>query len=752
MNLFNQIDEDITLLLDNLPMGIVRLNSQKKSIYANKFIYNTLNITSCEEICHVLSVCMHEEDREKETKLCSDFVNNLVESESTFRLFNPHKNEYRWMTNKRTLIRPINNMNNFSFMYTLQDVHENKLMEINLRNETIKAEQAYNHKSIFLANINHELRTPLNGIIGMLTLLEDTPLSSDQQDYILMIKECSFNLMTIINDILDYSKLEVGKISLDVKTMNLQECIESTNDIVLSKIYEKSLEYNYNIQPEIPSYIKSDSNRIKQVILNLLSNSIKFTDKGTIFLNVEMITEIEYNFLHKLYSTNNELITSKKITDDFSESNSIIEIQDNEDNKNQEHVANTNFVYLRFNITDTGCGIDSSDYDKLFKSFSQIDNRLTSKIYQGTGLGLAISKELVELMDGCIWLDWSEVSKGSRFSFILKMEPTVNDLVLYDENENDLNLLKNKNVLILDDNLYNRISLAGIISKWGMKAYSFSNTEEALYFAKITKFDLGLIDVCMPKFDGPTFAAKLREQCEFYNKSFPLIALSSLGDKVSSISKYFKMHLIKPIKEHKLKHICIESLKQYIQYKNECNNECNLKCHLNCDETQIVNSNLSINSTHAIHHENNKSLDFYISENNISELKDNIRILLAEDIYINQKVITSFLNKMGFHNIQVVENGQQCVDLIHQSDFEIVLLDIRMPIMNGEVALKNILDFYKRNTLRKKPYIVAVTAYCLKEDKEKYLDIGFDNYIPKPVSYNELLICMNNFIHSLLQN
>jgi signal transduction histidine kinase len=274
MNLFRQIDEDITLLLDNLPMGIVRLNSKKQCIYANKFIYQILDVTTCEEISHTLNVCIYEDDRENESKACSEFLNNLVENESTFRLFYKARNDYRWMTNKRTLIRPTNSNNEFSFMYTLQDIHDNKMMEINLRNETLKAEQAYNHKSIFLANMSHEIRTPLNGIIGMLTLLEDTSLTSDQQDYISMVKECSFNLMTIINDILDYSKLEVGKISLDLKTMSLRECIESTNDIVLSKIYEKSLEYTYNIQCEIPPFIKSDSNRIKQIILNLLSNSI----------------------------------------------------------------------------------------------------------------------------------------------------------------------------------------------------------------------------------------------------------------------------------------------------------------------------------------------------------------------------------------------------------------------------------------------------------------------------------------------
>lgn len=747
MNLYRQIDEDITILLDNLPMGIIRLNSEKKCIYANKFIYNILDVIGCEEICHTLKVCIYEEDKEKENKMCNDFLNNLVESESTFRLYNKNKKEYRWMSNKRTLIKPLSNIDgsaSFSFMYTLQDIHDTKIMEINLRNETLKAEEASNHKSIFLARNQHELRSPLNGIVGMLTLLEDTPLNSEQKDYISMIKECSFNLMTIINDILDYSKLEVGKITLNLKPMNLQECIESTNDIILAKVYEKSLEYTYNIQSKIPTFIKSDSNRIKQVLLNLLSNSIKFTDKGSIFLNVEIIKDSEYDFLYNLKKNSKDSGDPKSPILNSESSNSLLVLKSPQSldsdisTTNIDYFNSKKYVCLRFDITDTGCGIDSNDYSKLFKSFSQLDNRLTSKIYQGTGLGLAISKELVELMNGHIWLDWSEVSKGSRFSFILKVELCENENnenKSNEENEKDLEILKNKNVLILDDNLYNRLSLTGIVSKWGMKAYSFSNTEEALYFSKITKFDIGLIDVCMPKVDGPTFAAKLKEQIVFNNKTFPLVALSSLGDKITSLSKNFKTHLVKPIKENKLKNICIELLKQHSKITNS-NNLIGESSKIN-----IINKN-----------PDEKSLDSYIYKNDIIELKDNIRILLAEDIYINQKVITSFLNKMGFHNIQVVENGQQCVDCIHNSDFEIVLLDIRMPIMSGDEALKNIIKYYNENLNKKKPYIVAVTAYCSKEDKDKYLNMGFDNYIPKPISYDELLNCMNNFIHSLLKD
>lgn len=725
MNFLSRIDKDITLLLDNLPVGIIRFNNERKCIYANKFVINLFGIKApynFENMDVLYMNAIREDHRETEREVCCNFRKTNTECQTTVQIFNKSLNEYRWMINKRTFINSEDPNVTDSFMFTLQDVNENKLLEIQLRNETLRAEEAYNHKSIFLANMSHEIRTPLNGIIGMLTLLEDTKLTTDQQDYIAMVKECSFNLMTIINDILDYSKLEVGKISLDIKSMNLRECFESTNDIILSKVYEKSLEYTFSIDPTIPEYIYGDGNRIKQILLNLLSNSIKFTDSGSIDVNVKKISYNDCIMLKETHSSgdvkqcNYNVISSIKLPETERE----IDLYDNTYGK----VNFNDKLYLRFDIIDTGCGIHHSDKIKLFKSFSQVDNHITSKIYQGTGLGLAISKELVELMGGFIWLDWSEIGTlpGSRFSFVL---PTIEskDIVnnIHDKSER---VLKDANVLIVDDNLHNRISLTGMITKWGMRPHAFSNAEEALHFTRLTKFDIGLIDICMPKTDGPSFASKLREQVEFNNMEFPLVALSSLGDKLSSNSKYFKTHLIKPIKESKLKKICIELLQKRIINEEESS----------CNNTK-----------------NNIVLDKYIIQNDLSELKSNVRILLAEDVYINQKVVVSFLNKMGFDNIQVVDNGQQCVNIAKNNDFDIILLDIRMPVMNGEVVLQELDKFYSRSSKRR-PYIVAVTAYCLREDRTKYLNMGFNDYIPKPITIDDLSRCLNNFIETLLHN
>ncbi len=642
-------------LYDKTPFGIIILEKHEIT-FINKWVTERFYIT--DNFCKNQNEYIHEEDISNEMECNAKFFYNNVEIDSICRLKNKNNN-YTWIKICRKIIQE-------SYVFIIEDINELKKMEIKLKNESIKAENEYHHKSTFLANMSHEIRTPLNGIIGMINLLEDTGLNEEQNDFLLMIKECSFNLMTIINDILDYSKLEVGKINLDYKPFNLQECIESTNDIITSKIYEKSLEYTYNIKSSVPDCIITDSNRLKQILLNLLTNAIKFTDKGVVSLSISTIKKEEFK---------------KECT-------------------NEDH------VFIRFDISDTGCGIKEQEREKLFKSFSQIDNQVSTKIYQGTGLGLAICKELVDLMGGYVWLDWSEPNKGSIFSFVIPVQETTDSYCFLGGNDQ---ILKSKNVLIVDDNLQNRLTLTRLVNRWGMRSSVFSTSEEALYSIKFTDYDIGLIDICMPKINGVAFASKLQEQ----GKTFPLIGLSSLGDKINNSSSLFKGYLIKPVKESKLRNLCIQCLQEYSHNDSK-------KCP--------------------------PLIDNYIIENNAYDLKSDIKILLAEDVYINQRVVISFLNKMGFTNIDVVDNGRDCLEHLHKNRYDIAFLDIKMPIYNGDEVLKSFLKDFKN----KKPWFIAITAYCLQDDREHYLKIGFDDYIAKPISINDLSICVNKCLQKLL--
>jgi signal transduction histidine kinase/DNA-binding response OmpR family regulator len=714
MNKYKSNNDCISeLVLNNLPIGILKFDSENNCSYVNQLIYSLFNLNDSYYNCtntnffNLFQESIHYDDKIKESNICKNFLSSLQTSESTSRIYNKRKDEYRWTIIKRIFLKR-SNTSTLSYMYTLEDIHEIKKLEIQVKNQTSKVEESHKEKSSFLTNMSHEIRTPLNGIIGMLTLLEETDLSLNQQDYISMVKECSFNLMTIINDILDYSKLEANKITLDIKPMNIRECIESTNDIIISKIYEKSLDYHFTIDSQIPNYIYGDSNRIKQILLNLLSNSVKFTETGDIFINLYPVSYQEYNAHYKnkhpneipLHNASNSSSDIQSSSSDLQSSSSDLQIT------KQDHI-----LYMRFDIIDTGCGIDKQDYHKLFKSFSQIETNITSKLHQGTGLGLVISKELTELMNGVLWLDKSSTDDGSTFSVIIPVTKCHDEpQQKHNEIPSEL-ILQGINVLIVDDNLYNRMGLTGMVTKWGMKAFAFSDGEEALYYTNLYKFDLGLIDICMPKMSGLTFAIKLREQSGFNNKNIPLIALSSLGDKVTNNVNHFKTHLIKPIKETQLKKVCIDILQH--------------------------TSSVSFNTTIQKNQNDIISDEYY---------KDQISIIVAEDSYVNQKVLVSFLNKLGYLNIQVVENGKQCLDSVLKNHYDIIFLDIRMPIMNGDIVLKKLLEYYARHPNKDKSYVIAVTAYSLKDDKDKYLNLGFNDYIPKPITIHQLRQSLNNFI------
>jgi CheY-like chemotaxis protein len=272
--------------------------------------------------------------------------------------------------------------------------------------------------------------------------------------------------------------------------------------------------------------------------------------------------------------------------------------------------------------------------------------------------------------------------------------------------------LKNKTAFILDDKLENRLGLASMIQKWGMIVHTYSDAKEALFFLKHNTYDIGFVDICMPELNGKEFALRLSQQTISSNRgNIPLVALSSIGEHLNEYNYLFKAQLLKPVKETKLKTVCIE----------------------------IFSSSKKIE----------------VPELNI---KEDIKILLVEDVTINQKVMVNFLNKIGMHDITIVDNGKDCLEALTQRKYDIILLDIRMPILNGESVIKYINDYFdqKRGSYKflnnKKPITVAVTSYCLKEDKQKYLDMGFDDYLPKPININELNICIHNCIEKLLKN
>jgi signal transduction histidine kinase len=368
----------------------------------------------------------------------------------------------------------------------------------NKQQEQLEIEKSISSfKEKFFTKMSHEIRTPLNGIIGMAQLIQDTPLNDEQREYLSVISQCSNYLLSIITDLLDYSKMNAEKMELHESVFEIIKCIEECSDTISLKASQKSLVLSYRIGSTVPKYLYADQKRIQQVLINLLSNAVKFTEKGSVTIYVDKI-----------------------------------------DNQ------------IQFSVSDTGIGIRPEDQEKLFLTYSQVYCN-----ENGTGLGLAICKYLVELMNGRIWVD-SKFGEGSTFYFSIRAEPVSPETTFVESDQNS-QLLSSKSVLVVDDNENNRMILCNFFLSWGMKTLTCSNAEEAMIYLKNGfEFDIGFLDICMPECDGCCLARKIRDS----GANFPLVALSSIGDRFQDSENLFKYRLNKPIKRDTLKDICYQIL------------------------------------------------------------------------------------------------------------------------------------------------------------------------------------------------